>query len=253
MDHMGIFPFLTSLQSLSISSGSTEKSNEDIISFLSIMIFRIIELSHNLSENIFEIYSQSTLNSHQTCKESDWFKRTAVISKCTSQMGSTLPLLLYVSESQFECLSVSSVSSLSLPEPNATTPPDPSGVEAGKSLECVVKDEDLYSQYFTFWLSKTNRSKEMMVMGQRAKVETVGFESHLDDINISNVHHVQDWVCACNLRAFIHGAHYECPIMKVCMVAFINTFIPSATCDICTSFKLGGPNPKTLQSIPHTF
>ncbi|KAK1876628.1 Protein FAM184A [Dissostichus eleginoides] len=37
-----------------------------------------------------------------------------------------------------------------LPEPNATTPPDPSGVEAGKSLECVVKDEDLYSQYFTF-------------------------------------------------------------------------------------------------------
>ncbi|XP_033957524.1 protein FAM184A-like isoform X2 [Pseudochaenichthys georgianus] len=38
----------------------------------------------------------------------------------------------------------------SLPEANATTPPDPSGVEAGKSLECVVKDEDLYSQYFTF-------------------------------------------------------------------------------------------------------
>lgn len=40
--------------------------------------------------------------------------------------------------------------SLSLPEANATTPSDPRGVEAGKGKECVAKEEELYSQYFSF-------------------------------------------------------------------------------------------------------
>lgn len=141
------------------------------------------------SENLFERYSRSTLTkaSHQTgkgsSKELQGFK--------SARRKWEAPCLNL-------SLSVSSVSSLSLPEANATTPPDPSGVEAGKSLECVVKDEDLYSQYFTFWLSKTNLSKWMKVLGQRAKAgqQAVGLESHLDDISISNVPHVQDWVCA---------------------------------------------------------
>ncbi|XP_031147984.1 protein FAM184A isoform X1 [Sander lucioperca] len=38
----------------------------------------------------------------------------------------------------------------SLPEANATTPSDRRGVEAGKSNEHVVKEEELYAQYFTF-------------------------------------------------------------------------------------------------------
>ncbi|XP_068575959.1 protein FAM184A-like isoform X2 [Cebidichthys violaceus] len=38
----------------------------------------------------------------------------------------------------------------SLPEANATTPSDLRAVEAAKSKEHVVKEEDLYAQYFTF-------------------------------------------------------------------------------------------------------
>ncbi|XP_028428142.1 protein FAM184A isoform X5 [Perca flavescens] len=38
----------------------------------------------------------------------------------------------------------------SLPEANATTPSDGRGVEAGKSKEHVVKEEEPYAQYFTF-------------------------------------------------------------------------------------------------------
>ncbi|KAA8579797.1 hypothetical protein FQN60_006890 [Etheostoma spectabile] len=38
----------------------------------------------------------------------------------------------------------------SLPEANATTPSDRRGVEPGKSNESVVKEEELYAQYFTF-------------------------------------------------------------------------------------------------------
>uniref|UniRef100_A0A8C4IXL3 Protein FAM184A/B N-terminal domain-containing protein n=1 Tax=Dicentrarchus labrax TaxID=13489 RepID=A0A8C4IXL3_DICLA len=38
----------------------------------------------------------------------------------------------------------------SLPEDNATAPSDPRGVEAGKRKEYVAKEEELYSQYFSF-------------------------------------------------------------------------------------------------------
>ncbi|KAM7375033.1 hypothetical protein PAMA_014222 [Pampus argenteus] len=40
--------------------------------------------------------------------------------------------------------------SISRPEAKATTPSDPRGTEAGKSKEHVAKEEELYSQYFSF-------------------------------------------------------------------------------------------------------
>lgn len=117
--------------------------------------------------------------------------------------------------------------SFSLPEANTTTPSDPRGVEAGKGKECVAKEEELYSQYFSFWPAKNPPrffQKKTEVMGQRAKVGQQ--VSKIIRTALINVHclsqhstsHVQDWDSSvtANLRASIHDEHGEWCGLSVC-------------------------------------
>lgn len=122
--------------------------------------------------------------------------------------------------------------SLSLPEANSATPSDPARMNPGKSKEYITKEEELYAQYFTFWLAKSQLCQKKEVMGQRAKVGqrsncrfSQSFGRH--EYETSSPHcstpicRVHCWV---NLTlglpyvvSTMSSVAYQCFIMKVCM------------------------------------
>lgn len=118
-----------------------------------------IQLEHSL--DLPSLYADSgTASDHNKTRQSLWFSVLWSSQACQLKICEHL-ISLRIPDRAFLCLSASPspviltdvfLPSLSLPE---ATPSDPTRTEAGKSKEHVAKEEELYAQYFTFWLTKS--------------------------------------------------------------------------------------------------